>query len=84
MADWIAKLDDFIRISDREILVHAGKVSHDAALQKAETELGKLRAAQDALPQPVDEHFAAALEELKQVEGQAKRTTGGKKNRGDE
>lgn len=34
MADWITKLDDFIRISDREILVHAGKVSHDAALQK--------------------------------------------------
>ena len=84
MADWIAKLDDFIRISDREILVHAGKVSHDAALQKAETELGKYRAAQDALPQAVDEHFAAAIEELKQVEGQAKRTTGGKKNGGEE
>lgn len=26
MADWIRKLDDFIRISDREILTHAGKI----------------------------------------------------------
>jgi hypothetical protein len=31
MADWIAKLDDFIRLSDREILSHAGKVSHQMA-----------------------------------------------------
>ncbi len=26
MADWIAKLDDFLRLSDREILDHAGKI----------------------------------------------------------
>jgi hypothetical protein len=31
MADWIAKLDDFIRLSDRGVLAHAGTVSHDAA-----------------------------------------------------
>ena len=27
MTDWIAKLDDFIKISDRDILIHAGQVS---------------------------------------------------------
>ena len=31
MADWIAKLDDFIRLSDRDILRHAGQISHRAA-----------------------------------------------------
>jgi len=31
MADWIAKLDDFLRLSDREILTHAGAISHDLA-----------------------------------------------------
>ena len=29
MRDWIARLDDFMRISDREVLTHAGNVSHE-------------------------------------------------------
>jgi hypothetical protein len=39
MRDWIAKLDDFLRLSDRELLTHAGSISHDAALAKAQSEL---------------------------------------------
>jgi hypothetical protein len=35
MADWIAKLDDFLRLSEREILSHAGRVSHQQAEQHA-------------------------------------------------
>jgi hypothetical protein len=35
MADWIAKLDDFLRLSDREILTHAGSISHDLAEEYA-------------------------------------------------
>lgn len=38
MADWIAKLDDFLKLSGREILSHAGRVSHEEALSKAHTE----------------------------------------------
>lgn len=72
MKDWIAKLDDFLRISDRQILTHAGAISHDAALQKAEAELAKFRIAQHALPQPVDGHFAAAVEEVKQLQTRLK------------
>ena len=70
MADWIAKLDDFLRLSDRDILTHAGKISHEAAIEKAEAEFGKFHAAQDALPQPVDQHFEQTLQELKQIEKQ--------------
>jgi hypothetical protein len=36
MIDWIAKLDAFLNINDREILTHAGKVSHEMARQLAE------------------------------------------------
>lgn len=72
MADWIRKLDDFIRITDREILTHAGLISHDAAVAKAEAELTKFRTAQAALPQPVDRHFAQTLDELEKIEGEAK------------
>ncbi len=68
MADWIIKLDDFLRLSDRDILTHAGKISHEAAVKKAEAEFDKFHAAQAALPQPVDQHFEQALEELSRIE----------------
>lgn len=70
MADWSAKLDDFLQLSDRDILTHAGRVSHEAALEKAEGEFVKYRKTQAALPQPVDEHFEQSMEELKQIETQ--------------
>ncbi len=72
MADWIRKLDDFIRLSDREILTHAGKISHDAAVAKAEAEFDKFRTVQAALPQPVDRHFEQTLDQLERLEGQPK------------
>jgi len=50
MADWIAKLDDFMRLSGREILTHTGKISHDEALIKAHAEYELFR--QGALSQP--------------------------------
>jgi hypothetical protein len=38
MADWIAKLDDFLRLNEESILTHAGKISHELALAHAEQE----------------------------------------------
>jgi len=70
MADWIAKLDDFLRLSDRDILTHAGKISHEQAVEKAEIEFARYHQSQAALPQPIDHHFAKSLDELKQIEQQ--------------
>ena len=70
MADWIRKLDDFLRLSDRDILTHAGKISHEDAVIKAETEFERFRQAQASLPQPVDQHFEQTLDELKKIEKQ--------------
>ena len=67
MTDWIAKLDDFMRISDREILTHAGKVSHEAALARAEEEFEKFRRIEDGKPSPVEQHFIEAIEQVKQL-----------------
>ena len=47
MKDWIKKLDDFLRISDKEILKNAGKVSHKKAIEKAKSEYEKYRKAED-------------------------------------
>jgi len=41
LIDWIAKLDAFLNINDREILTHAGKISHEMARQMAEGEYEK-------------------------------------------
>ena len=38
MQDWIKKLDGFLSLNDREILSHAGKISHKMAKQQAEEE----------------------------------------------
>ena len=67
MRDWVAKLDDFMRISDREILTHAGKVSHEAALARAEEEFEKFRRIEDAKPSPVEKHFNEAIEQVKKL-----------------
>ena len=68
MRDWIAKLDSFLKLSDRDLLTHAGTISHDAALAKAQSEFDKFRAIEDAKPQPVDLHFEEAIEQAKQID----------------
>lgn len=35
MIDWVEKLDDFLKLSDFEVLQHKGKISHKQALEKA-------------------------------------------------
>jgi hypothetical protein len=65
MRDWIAKLDEFLRLSGRDILQHAGKISHEQAVKKAELEFEKFHRAQLAAPSQVEKDFEAAIKELK-------------------
>jgi len=67
MAAWISKLDDFLRLSDREVLTHAGRIGAEAAREHARAELARWRAGRKALPEPVDVDFARAIRETKQV-----------------
>lgn len=41
MADWIKKLDAFLTLNEREILTHAGVISHEMAMEMAEAEYEK-------------------------------------------
>ena len=43
MADWLQKLDGFLTLNDRNILDHAGKISHQIAKQQAEQEYDKFQ-----------------------------------------
>ncbi len=79
MADWTAKLDDFLRLSDRDILHHAGTVSHDAAQAKAEQEYERFDKERAALPAAVEKHFEEAIRDVKQLEKERAALLGKKK-----
>ena len=72
MQDWITKLDDFLKISNRKILTHAGKISHKKALQKAHEEHETFRKIQLSQPTEVEKHFIEAEQEIKQIESSKK------------
>lgn len=65
MKDWITKLDDFLRMASRDILSHAGKISHEEALDKARAEYSKYQQLTLDVPSLVEQHF---LETIKQFE----------------
>ena len=74
MADWISKLDDFLRISDREILTHAGRISHESAVAKAGAEYDKYRALHAGDPGPGEKGFDEAVKKVKQLQAEKPRT----------
>jgi len=49
MKDWIARLDGILQLNGRELLTHAGKISHDRALKKSATEFEKYKLSQAAI-----------------------------------
>jgi hypothetical protein len=64
MINWTNKLDDFLRLSEYDILTHAGKVSADQAKSKAEQEYLKYRRVIDSESSKVDTDLAEALKRL--------------------
>ena len=67
MRDWIAKLDEFMSISGRELLDHAGRISTEQARLKAESEYERYRKLLDAQPQRIDAEFERVAKELKKL-----------------
>jgi hypothetical protein len=54
MATWIEKLDDFLKLSEHDLLTHAGRVSAEAARLKVEAEYEHYRKQLDSQPSPVE------------------------------
>ncbi|MEI7527158.1 MAG: virulence RhuM family protein, partial [Mariniphaga sp.] len=49
MADWIQRLDVILQLNRRELLNHAGKISHEKALKKSDEEFEKYTSAQKVI-----------------------------------
>ena len=75
MSDWIAKLDDFLKLSGRKLLTHAGNISHKQALTKAQLEYEKHRTMQINLPSPVETDFEQAIKQLPKPEPKKRENT---------
>ena len=74
MKDWVQKLDDFLRLSNRELLTHAGKISAEIAKQKADAEYAKFRERTRYELSPVEIHFIDQFEaEQKRLRDKEKR-----------
>ena len=80
MSDWVARLDDFLRMTERDVLTHAGKASAEVAQAKAEAEFEIYRQRQLNSSTQAERDFEAALgKQVKAIE-QIKRV--GKKKKG--
>jgi len=64
MQDWIKKLDAFLNVNDREILKHAGRISHDMAQQLADGEYESFRVRRIAEHDKIDNAFDSLVGQL--------------------
>ncbi len=73
MADWIKKLDAFLEFNERNILTHAGKVSHELAQERAHAEFARYEEQRRKLEaeQPTSD-FDKAVSEVKRLEKKTK------------
>lgn len=63
MKDWLQKLDDFLKLSGREVLTHAGKISAEMAKLKADSEYAKFKDRTREALSSVERHFLQSLED---------------------
>ncbi len=74
MRDWIAKLDDFLRMSESEVLESAGKISHEMAVERANEEYKKYRTKNaDELSQVERDFLETIKETQKKLEKKGKK-----------
>jgi len=67
MREWVTKLDEFLKLSGRELLDHAGKVSAESAKTRAEQEYERYRVLVDAQPRAVDVAFELTAKRLQSL-----------------
>lgn len=72
MKDWIEKLHGFLQLNDRDILNHAGKISHELAKEFAENEYNKFHLKQLKLKVESDSDFEKVIEAIEKKKAKKK------------
>lgn len=68
MKDWLETIDDYLKMTRREILTTSGHVSNQQALQKAHAEYEKYKKQQESLLSPVEQNFLDSIDQLERIE----------------
>ena len=68
MKDWLETIDDYLKMTRRDILTTKGRVTHKQAIDKAHAEYEKYRKKQDEILSSVERHFIESIKELEELE----------------
>lgn len=72
MKDWLETIDDYLKMTRREILSTAGRISHTQALDKAHDEYKKYKQKEKDRLSLVEKHFLESIGELDKIEEKSK------------
>jgi hypothetical protein len=68
MKDWLETIDDYLKMTRREILTTKGHVSHKQAIEKAHVEYDKYKKKQEEMLSMVEKDFIESIARLEQIE----------------
>ena len=71
MKDWLETIDDYLKMTRRDILKTKGSVTHKQALEKAHEEYEKYKKSEESRLSSVEQHFFDSINELEGLEGKA-------------
>ena len=71
MKDWIETIDDYLKMTRRDILRTKGTVTHKQALEKAHEEYEKYKKREESRLSLVEQHFLDSINELEGLEEKA-------------
>ena len=70
MKDWLSTIDDYLRMTRRDILDTKGRVTHSQALEKAHREYEIYKAKNGEIPSAVEIQFLDSIRDLEEIEEQ--------------
>lgn len=68
MKDWLETIDDYLKMTRRDILTTKGRVTHKQAIDKAHQEYEKYKKKQEEQLSAVEQHFIESIKELEALE----------------
>ena len=68
MKDWLETIDDYLKMTRRDILKTKGSVTHKQALEKAHEEYEKYKKSEESRISSVEQHFFDSINELEGLE----------------
>ena len=73
MKDWLETIDDYLKMTRRDILTSSGRISHKQAIEKAHAEYDKYKNRLYDILSPVEKDFIESIGMLEQITDNSKK-----------